>query len=287
MTKTGWLFRAMALVLWGSCYGNGVRTMGSDQPGPGPKDAGSDTDGATIVGTGCSATPAAPPSALGLDSFYGKYLSAKGVPVVASAKVADLAVQRACAVTAAMTAMRDDVLQAMIGYRLRVAIIATSETLTSIPEYRDLPVAYPQTDWSTYRGLAATLARPVTSTAEENVLCLSSNTSPSESILVYTLAHAARLGASQTVPAFDGNLRGTWSTSIDSGLWANTSAALDATEYWALGTLAWYDAAAAANPANGSRNQIHTRAELKAYDPMLTAFVMQFFPEVDLPVHCP
>ena len=46
--------------------------------------------------------------------FYTKYVDVKGVPVVASAEVADLALQRTWEIVTHMLAGRPDVLQAMV-----------------------------------------------------------------------------------------------------------------------------------------------------------------------------
>src|SRR6188768_677040 len=55
---------------------------------------------------------AAPPA--GIDPFYQKYRDANGIPVLASAAVADTAVASACVVVVRMLSARDDVRQRMI-----------------------------------------------------------------------------------------------------------------------------------------------------------------------------
>src|SRR5206468_9701340 len=129
--------------------------------------------GADWPAAACEVTPAAPPAALRADPFYAKYLDANGIPVLASARPADSALQQACRIVVHVTGARDDVRGAMAAAGMRVAVIARDEHTTSIPEHRDLYTAFPGTDWdATTRGVGATRARPVSSCGEENLLCL-------------------------------------------------------------------------------------------------------------------
>src|SRR3954451_7524256 len=93
-----------------------------------------------------------PPPVLGLDPFYKKYLDAGGLPIVSSDKVPDLALREAQAIVLRMTSKRPDILNAMIERSTRLAIMATSEVTTDIPEHRDLNTGVPQTDWTSSAG---------------------------------------------------------------------------------------------------------------------------------------
>src|SRR5215468_10967667 len=59
--------------------------------------------------------------------FYLKYLDVKGLPVVASAEVADLALQRTYYLVTHLLAGRPDILQAMIKKGTRLVIIGKDQ----------------------------------------------------------------------------------------------------------------------------------------------------------------
>jgi hypothetical protein len=109
---------------------------------------------------------------LGLDPFYRKYLDAGGMPVISSGKVSDAALYAAREIVNNMLRDRPDVRQAMLGQGARVGIMAVSEVTTDIPEHRFL-ADDPEVDWDTRaRGLGGTPGVPITTGAEENLLCL-------------------------------------------------------------------------------------------------------------------
>jgi hypothetical protein len=232
-------------------------------------------------------TPTAPPIAFKLDAFYAKYLDASGIPILSSAKVTDVALQRACQVVGAMVSKREDLLQALIGLHLRIAIIAESEKTLEIPEYRDLPSAFPDKDWNRSRGLGATTIRQVSSVGEENLLCRPTDTNLGESILVFTMAHAIRLGARVVNATFDDQLKGLYVTALQNGRWSDTFAAGNAPQYFAEGVQDWYDTNLEASPADGVHNTVNTRVELRAYDPDLASFIAEYLPEDSWRPRCP
>ena len=79
-----------------------------------------------------------PPTILGLDTFYKKYLNASGIPVISSAKVPDEALYAVQRTINAMMILRPDVLAKMIENRARVGILAKSEVTTDLPEFKFL-----------------------------------------------------------------------------------------------------------------------------------------------------
>lgn len=69
-------------------------------------------------------------------------------------------------------------------------MIGVDQVTTDLPEHADLNEAFPSSDWdSRTRGVAATRARPLTSAAEENLLCLPGDVYAGESIVVHEFAH--------------------------------------------------------------------------------------------------
>lgn len=221
----------------------------------------------------------APPSSLGLDAFYKKYADAGGVPIVSSDKVPDEALLKAKETVLHMLKLLPDAKTKMIQNKIRVGIIALSEKPTQMPEYRDLYTAFPGTDWDNRaRAYGATMARPLTSNCEENMLCKSGDRYKGEDILTHEFAHAIHeLGLRFTNPDFDNQLQAAYNNTITKNLWANTYARSEIREYWAEGVQCWFNCNLEAKPANGVHNEINTRDELKTYDPMLYNLIKSFF----------
>src|SRR5262245_56142063 len=75
-----------------------------------------------------------PPAALGLDPFYKKWVDAHGLPVVSSSRVPDAALLEARAIVLHMLERRPDVLARLAAARVRIAVMASTELTTDIPE---------------------------------------------------------------------------------------------------------------------------------------------------------
>jgi len=251
--------------------GNGTKYIGSN---PGDDD--------------CT-LPAPPPPELALDPFYTKYLDARGVPVLSSTNVSDLALERACDVAVHLLTGRSDVHARLIENGLRVAVIGRNEVITDLPDYRDLNIASAETGRDReIRSLGATLARPVSSAAEENLLCLADDPFSSEFLLVHSLAHGLRRLGIVTIDAdWDARLLSAYSDALSRGLWADTYAATDAEQYWAEGVQGFYDANRQSVPANGVHNHVNTRAELRDYDAALATLIADYFPDDSWRPVCP
>ncbi|HKO54144.1 MAG TPA: hypothetical protein VJV79_40830 [Polyangiaceae bacterium] len=223
------------------------------------------------------------PPTLQLAPFYEKYIDARGIPVVGSAGVSDLALERACDISIHVLAERADVRARMVANDLRVVVIARDEVMTDIPEYRDLYTLAPNLDWDKEaRGTGpARGGIPIASAGEENLLCSSDDLFRGETLLVFALGHALRaLGIVDVEPQFEARVRAAYDHAMAAGLWSDTHAGRSAEQYWAEGVQDWFDANREALPApDGLHNAINTRAELKAYDPGLAAIVAEYVPE--------
>lgn len=225
---------------------------------------------ADAPGRQAKAEPVKPPpaslvKALQLSDFYRKHLDAGGFPVVASEKVSDEALREAVAIVNHMLADRDDIRQALIANKVRLAVMAPSEQTTDIPEHSDLT---PKEYWNKRaRGLGATKARPAVSCGEENLLNLKGDRYPKENILVHEFAHAIHeMGLASIDATFNGKLDAAYKAAKDAGLWKGTYAATNQNEYWAEGVQSYFDC----NDANNAQhNDIATREKLKEYDPRL------------------
>ena len=233
----------------------------------------------------------APPDALSLDTFYKKYVNASGIPIISSEKVPDEALFTARETVINMMSMRSDVLAKMIGNKLRLGIMATSEVTKDMPEFRDLEEedGSDQRTWNELRGTGATVVRPLTSCAEENVLCYGEGKDPysSEDIVIHEFAHAVHeLGISFVDTNFNNELEEAFEDAKANKLWLNTYAGSNYYDYFAEGVQDWFNLNSEAIPTNGIHNQINTREELKTYDPALYNLIKRYFPETYGKISC-
>ena len=235
----------------------------------------------------CSVVPIAPPASLELDRFYTKYVDAGGIPLVSSEKVSDAAFEPACLTIVHMLQRLPEVPRDLAEVDVRVGIMAVSEVTTDMPEHSDLYDAFPGTDWDTRaRGLGATIARPLTSVGEENLLKLPSDVYLGESILVHEFGHTVfDLGVARADggAAHVKTLIQLYSEAASEGRWANTYAMTNRYEYWAEAVQSWFGVNLEADPPDGIHNFVDTRAELEAYNPNMAAFISQFYVAEDAP----
>lgn len=239
-------------------------------------------------GGGNNSEVIAPPTSLGLNSFYKKYIDADGVPVVSSDKVADEALIRAKTIVKNMLKLIPDAKVQMIQNKIKVGIIGKTERPTQMPEYGDLYTAFPGTDWDNRaRAYGATIARPLTTNCEENMLCQANDRYIGEEILTHEFAHAIHeLGLRFTVASFDNDLQAAFSNAKTKGLWTNTYAISDVREYWAEAVQCWFNSNLEAIPTNGVHNQINTRAELQTYDITIYNLLKKYFTDENIKHGC-
>src|SRR6185295_8421974 len=83
------------------------------------------------------ASISSPPDSLNLDPFYKKYTDALGIAIVSSEKVPDAALLVARDIVIHMLAKRPDAREAMVARKMRVVVMAQSESTTDLPEQRD------------------------------------------------------------------------------------------------------------------------------------------------------
>jgi len=246
--------------------------------------AGCDAGKTKLIGADyptCQTTPVVPPASLGVSSFYRQYLDARGIPVLSSAAVAAPALQTACTIVGHMLSARDDVRQAMIGQNMTVVVIGRNEVTTDIPEYANLYTTNPPDDWDSYRGIGATIVIPVTSAAEENLLC---ERNAGGDILVQVFATSVLLGGEAVDSTFDNRLNAALSDTKSAGRWQGSYALVNDIEYYARGVEAWFNTSAEGNPPDG---RVDTRAHFQAYDPALAGLVEGSMPGDNWRPDCP
>lgn len=244
-----------------------------------------------------SCTITTPPVSLGLNAYYTKYCDANGLPVIGGDLVPVSALQEAWLQTMNMMKMRQDLLATMIAKGTKVAIVAYGEGITQIPEYSDIDTAFPLFDdngnsvsWDTRaRGLGATVTRPISSGAEENMLCDAAfDPYYGENIFIHEFAHSVEgMGIFFADPALSTKIQTAYNNALATSLFTNTYAISTVYEYWAEGVQDWFNVNIGVTPSNGTHNEINTRAELKTYDPKLYNLISTVFPADWQPTICP
>lgn len=206
---------------------------------------------------------------LKLAPFYQKYLDLDGLPVLGSAKVSDYAMREAAWIVSHMLAEHPVILQTMSANGVRLVVMAYNEYTTDLLEQADWK---PKDHWDRRaRGMGGQVA----SCAEENLLCFPGDPYSTENILIHEFAHAiAGYGLTKMVPDFDERLKKAYAKAKAAGLWKGTYAGTNRFEYWAESTQDWFDN----NRQNDSEhNWVHTRAQLKEYDPDIAALCQEVF----------
>jgi|GEM_PF-3566547 len=229
------------------------------------------------------------PAQLGLDPFYQKYLNARGFPIISSSKVPDAALRQAKSIVEQMLVkIPAAAIRKLVENKMRVAIMSKDEVTTDIPEHRDLNQTHPADEnWDTRaRGLGPTIESPVTSCAEENLLCYPNDNYLGEDILIHEFAHTIHLGLELAFPNFDSELESIYKEALGKGLWLNIYAGSNHHEYFAEGVQTWFNVNKEAIPTDGVHNHINTRDELKTYDPKLHALLRRYFSEDTKKVSC-
>ena len=219
-------------------------------------------------------------------SFYAKRVDLRGFTLASSATVSDDALLEAALTVDRMVSKRPDLLQTLINEGVHLTVLGKDELTTDVPEY-----AYLATDtgynWDRARGIGATAFAPVTSCAEENLMCYGSqDTYDGENICVHELAHSLQ-GSGCKLPTRRYHAQGSGlNAAIDAayeaaqanGRWTNTYAISTHEEFWAEGVQAFYNVDQS-GPVGGDgiHNHVDTRAELEAYEPDLASLIAQTF----------
>jgi hypothetical protein len=211
-------------------------------------------------------------------------LAAEGVDPVAIDQMADRIFN--------MIAGRPDLIAAFDEFGVSGRVIGKDVRITRLPEFTEVYEQYPGTDWNRRgRSFPGTDLIPIVAGGEENLLCLEETYYQGEDNFVRTLAIAIRRFGLQFVdPAADAAIDRSYQTAIARGLWTNTLAEINSTEYWAEGTQSFFDTNLEEpedRPPNSSHNHVDTRDELRAYDPDLYAIALSVYGDTGWYPECP
>lgn len=231
-----------------------------------------------------------PPKELGLDNFYKKYVDANGIPVVSSWRVPDEAlIKVAQMVDFFIDNLPEQVVSNLLQNKTRVGILARYEGTTDMPEFRHLEKDT-TVNWDVRaRGLGGTLELPMSSCAEENILCYQIDKYHAEDILIHEFAHTIHaVGILPSNANFNEQLQLALDNAKAEGKWKDTYAATNFWEYWAEGVQSWFNVNADVPEPDGKHNFVNTRKELKEYDLAFYNILDEYFEEIefDLSCHC-
>jgi alpha-glucosidase len=191
-------------------------------------------------------------------AFYKKCMDVKGMPVVASAEVADLALQRTYEIVTHMLAGRPDVVKAMVDRGMYLTIIGKDQVYTDLPENRSAPnPAYLN------ERVRGTGGFP-TSFGEENLLSLPLDRYDDESIGVHEFCHTIDSTLDRIDPTWRDRKNAAYKNAVAKGLFKDTYAGSNASEYWAEIAQTYFDSDRVNNWNHGP---IGRREQLKIYDP--------------------
>lgn len=208
-------------------------------------------------------------------NFYHKYIDVKGMPVVAHADVADLALQRTYDIVTHMLAGRADILEAMVSNHTYLIVIGKNQVYTDMPEYRNHP--NPEFQNERVRG---TGGNP-TSFGEENLLSLPIDRYDDESIAVHEFCHTIDGTLRRIDPTWRERRNAAFQNAREKRLYEQAYAGSNAGEYWAEIAQSYFDCNRVNNWNHGP---VGNRAQLQAYDPTgyeLCRSVFNLKPEQD------
>ncbi len=190
--------------------------------------------------------------------FYRKYIDVQGLPVAAAAEVADLALQRTYEIVTHMLAGRPDILEAMVERGMYLVIIGKDQVYTDLPENRNAK----NPDYLNER-VRGTGGLP-TSFGEENLLSLPIDRYDDESIAVHEFCHTIDSTLRRMDPTWRDRKDAVYRNAIKKGLYKDTYAIGNSSEYWAEIAQAYFDCNRVNNWNHGP---IGRREQLKMYDP--------------------
>lgn len=190
--------------------------------------------------------------------FYEKYVDIKGMPVVAAAEVADLALHRTYDIVTHMLAGRPDLIKAMVERGMYLVIIGRDQVYTDLPENRHAR----NPDYLNER-VRGTGGLP-TSFGEENLLSLPIDRYDDESIAVHEFAHTIDSTLRRIDPTWTHRKNAVYRNAVAKGLFKDTYAGSNSAEYWAEMVQAYFDCNRINNWNHGP---IGRREQLKIYDP--------------------
>jgi len=225
------------------------------------------------AGFGCAGGVKSYPRSLPNSHYYRQLCTtSKGLRIVSAGRASRRALERTAFLLSQVTAYVDPRVTASMtarGFRHAVMARYPAELTTHLPEHAFLDPGY----WNERaRGLGATVAVPLGSSAEENALCDSNDRYRGEDITVHEFAHSLHLlGFALVYPNFNRELQGLYNAARAANVWGGSHYAMtDFKEYFAEGVQSFFNCNMADSYAPTDRNQLSRR------DPNLYAFLLRY-----------
>ena len=189
----------------------------------------------------------------------------------------------------------------MVGRKMRVIVMARSESTTDLPEQKDWKKPGPDdrrltrderehyeerigrlTDKEYWDRRAGGMGGNPTSCAEENLLGYPGTRYFGENILVHEFAHGIMdIGIRRADPELLRKIRDAYKAAMDKGLWKGHYASTNANEYWAEGTQTWFWSN---YEYKDGETTVMTPDDLKGYDPTLYDLLSQVYADHHIPM---
>ncbi len=243
-------------------------------------------------------------------TFYSKYTSADGIPVIASARVPDEGLSVAGGIMRHMLSKRPDLRADIIARGGRVGIMGVTGMTTDVPEQRDWKkpalddrrltdgerARYNEpggigsmTDKEYWDRRARGMGGTFTTGAEENVLGYPGTRYFGEHILIHEFSHSIQGAVRRVDPALEAELEAAFQEATEKKLYINARgvrhyAVNTLAEYWAEGTQWWFwNNYPEVFLTNGVQVSVWTPEELERYDPKLFAVLAKVYPDHHIP----
>ena len=216
-------------------------------------------------------------------SLLGKMCNEGGIEILAAEEVRDQALEQAWLIVTNMLASRPDLKEHLANVGAQFVIIGANQETADL--YHSLSLGDAEFWNDRARGFGGSKQSPVTSAAEENLLCWSSDSWHGYHVGVHEFAHTIHLvGLESVEPEFDARLEQTFHAAKEAGKWANAYAGTNREEYWAEGVTMYFDAYG----WNLAENEyVNTREELKEYDLDLYNLIDKIFRDLEWAPGCP
>ena len=237
-----------------------------------------------------------PPARFKIDPYYTKFTWAREFPVVGR-QASDEALFKANDTIRKMFAYRHDILKAFINDGGKLAVLGPKEKLDELPEFKGVTISNMDIN---VRFAEYSPDKKMFVVAQESVLGnpYDNGVGSSEIIREFARALCQVCGTRPVDPnwndrgrdvqqyelrvkrldvQFDEKLKQLYDSAMSNKKWLGTPAVQDRFEYFAQGTLAYFDAVGQQFPPNDAPHQIATRELLKDYDPDLFALINETF----------
>jgi len=237
-----------------------------------------------------------PPAKFKIDPYYTKFTWAREFPVV-SHQASDEAMLKANDTVRKMFAYRHDILKAFINDGAKLAVLGLNEKLDDLPEFKgttinDMDINVRFAEYSPDKKMFVV--------GQENVMGDPNNKWVGSNEIIREFARAIcqvcgtrpvdpnwdkrgrdvqqyELRVKRIDVQFDDKLKQLYENAMNNKKWRGTPAVNDRVEYFAQGTLAYFDAMGQTFAPNDAPHPIATRELLKEYDPDLYALINETF----------